>query len=233
MVSARFPLLFLWRRKWQRAIVRVARWRQRVLNAGLSGLFEHPVQVVPMGHVALAAAMVLWFMKDGQRFIVMLRASQANDPRAKLPICIGLGGKPDMAEALKDALTRQLGATFVNTLPLARIAPDRVAAAPVYTSVDPQTGLETPMQMLMWVLAIEPIQLELMRLPPGHDLVLVDDATLTGTLPTTINPTHVALWQSIRRHLPKMSHISHPFEKEDTSEPAISSPAKRGGRVLN
>lgn len=190
----------------RRARLRVFSLRQRVLDALITFLYGMPMQVLPRGHAGLAAALVLWVVQEGQRQVVMVRNPKAKDNRARLVSCLGLAGAADMGVALRSALESQLGRVFARTIDKQLIQADRVAAAPVFTYADEETGIASPVQILAWVMQIQPVQLDLIHPGQGLELVLIPEATLDAApaAASHISPTHRAIWHSIHRHLPSM-----------------------------
>lgn len=176
--------------------------RQKVLNAILSHLYGSKMQVMPAGHVGLAGAMVLWTVQDGGRQMVFVRSPNGRDTRARLVSCMGMGRSADMAQAMREAVRNQLGPAFAKSLKLDKLSLDRVAAAPMFTYTDEDNGIVTPVQVLMWVQQIQPVQLELLELPEGQELVLVSESLMRSGKAMAVAPTHYALWRSVLRHLP-------------------------------
>lgn len=177
--------------------------RQRVMNKLLSGLYGQKMQVMPAGHVGVAGAIVFWTVQDGGRQLLMLRSPKGRDSRARLVSFMGLGRHADMAIAMKAAIRNQLGDVFTNTLKLDKVSLDRLAAAPMFTFTDEDNGIVTPVQVLTWVMQIQPVQLELIKLAEGNELVLVYEQTLLQGKVHSIAPTHIAIWRSVARHLPQ------------------------------
>lgn len=168
----------------------------------LSSLYGSPMQVLPAGHVGLAGALVLWVAQSGGRQMLFLRNTQGPDTNARLTSFFGLGKHEDMATAMRASARTQLGETFCKSLKIQNIQLDKVAAAPMFTYTDEANGIVTPVQTLVWVMQVQPVQLELLELQPNHELVLVPEHTLRNTRPAHISPTHVAIWRSIMGHLP-------------------------------
>lgn len=185
--------------------------RQRVVNRILSNLYGQQMQVMPAGHVGLAGALVLWMVQDGGRQLVMLRSPGGRDSRARLVSCMGIGRHPDVATALKAAVKTQLGEMFTKTLTMDKVALDRVAAAPMFSYTDEMNGITSPMQVLVWVMQVQPVQLELLKLQEGTELVLVNERALSQGKVSWVAPTHAALWRSVARHLPQRVL---PFEED-------------------
>jgi hypothetical protein len=116
---------------------------------------------------------------------------------------MGLGKHTDMAQAMKDAARAQLGELFCKTLKLDKLSLDRVGAAPMFTYTDDENGIVTPVQVLVWVQQVMPVQLELIRLQAGSELVLVHETVLGTGKAASVAPTHIALWRAVARHLPQ------------------------------
>lgn len=194
------------KRALRRAKLRWYGLRQKVLDAVFTTLYGMPMQVLPRGHAGLAAALVLWVIQDGQRLAVMVRNPKAKDMRARLVSCIGLGNSSDMSAALRGAMESQLGKVFARTLDRKLLNPDRVAAAPLFTYLDEETGISSPVQVLAWVVQIQPVQLELIQPGQGLELMMVPEATLDAAPAVAghISPTHRAIWHSAHRHMPSM-----------------------------
>jgi hypothetical protein len=178
--------------------------RQRGLNRLLSGLYGSPVVVAPGGQVGLAAALVLWYLDNGVKHLVMLRNSTkktgSDDTRARFISAYGLHGKPHMGEALLAAVQHSTGSMFMRTFKPENLALDRVAAVPMFMATDEATGLPTPVQALVWCVQLQPAQLELLHPPAGLTLVQVPEFGLSSS---QISPTHRALFNALGRHLPK------------------------------
>lgn len=177
--------------------------RQKLMNRMLSSLYGSPMQVLPAGHVGLAGALVLWMVQDGGRQMIMLRTPAARDSRARLVSFMGLGKHGDMSSAIKASARTQLGEVFAKTLKLEKLTLDRVAAAPMFTYTDEENGIVTPVQVLVWIAQVQPVQLELLQLLEGSELVLVSEQALAQGKATFVAPTHAALWRSVQRHLPQ------------------------------
>lgn len=183
------------------------RWagvRQSLLNRVLSTLYGVPMQILPKGHAGLAAAVVLWFMQDGQRQVVMVRNPKAKDSRARLVSCMGLGAYPDMSVALRSALELQLGKVFAKTIERKLLLADRVAASPLFTYTDDESGVVSPVQVLAWVVQIQPVQVDLIQPGNNLELVMTNEMSLENTagMGSSLSPTHRAIWHSVARHLP-------------------------------
>lgn|GEM_PF-5873023 len=186
----------------RRLFERWMRFRQWWLDKVLTGLYGQKVRVLPASHLAVAGVMVLWMIQDGSLRVVMLR--KRGSERTNMVGGIGLGQHKDMAEATRAVATTQLGSVFARTLKLEKhLTLDRVAAAPMLTYIDRANGIETPLQALVWVMQIQPVQLELLRLEPDTELMVVSARQLAqGDYPGAVF-THLALWRSIARHMPK------------------------------
>lgn len=185
------------------------RWlavRQTMLDGLFSTLYGTPMQVLPKGHAGLAAAVVLWFMQDGQRNVIMVRNPKGRDNRARLVSCLGLASAVDMSVGLRGALESQLGKVFARTIDKKLLNTDRVAAAPVFTYTDDETGISSPVQVLAWVVQIQPVQMELIHTASNLELVLITEQTLDAAPASTthLSPTHRAIWHSVHRHLPAL-----------------------------
>lgn len=176
--------------------------RQKAMAKLLSYLYGSPMQVLPAGHVGLAGALVLWVAQSGGRQMVFLRNTKGPDNNARLTSFFGLGKHEDMAAAMRASARTQLGETFCKSLKINTLSLDKIAAAPMFTYTDDANGIVTPVQTLVWVMQVQPVQLELLELQPDHELVLVPEHALRNGRPAHISPTHVAIWRSILRHLP-------------------------------
>lgn len=219
LISTLLDMVML-RRMWLRWVM----CRQRVVNRVVSALYGQPMQVLPAGHVGLAGALVLWMVQDGGRQMVMVRTPDAKDARARFVSCLGLGRHADMGLAMRAAVRAQLGDAFANTLKLERVVSDRVASAPMFTYTDEGNGIMSPVQVLTWVMAIEPVQLELLKLS-GMELVVVGEGQLKAGKTAGISPTHVAIWKSVQRHLP---HKVLPREEDvETREERLAEQTSR------
>lgn len=161
------------------------------------------MQVVPAGHVGVAAALVLWTVQDGGRQLVFVRSPSARENRARLISVMGIGKHTDMAAAMIAAARAQVGDLFVKTLKLDKLSLDRVAAAPMYVYTDETCGIMTPVQVLVWVQQVLPVQLELIKLAQGSELVIVNEQTLLNGKTSGVSPTHIAMWRAVARHLPQ------------------------------
>jgi hypothetical protein len=168
----------------------------------LSFLYGTPMQVLPEGHVGLAGALVLWVAQSGGRQMLFLRNTKGADTNARLTSFFGLNKHEDMAAAMRTSARTQLGETFCKSLKIQNITLDKVAAAPMFTYTDEQNGIVTPVQTLVWVMQVQPMQLELIELQPNHELVMIPEHALRNARPANVSPTHVAIWRSIMRHLP-------------------------------
>ncbi len=194
---------------WQKQVLfRVAHVRQRWLSRVLSYLYDQPMMVAPQNSVGVAAALALYMWQDGSRQLVMVRQRPpANrgrnvDVRAKFISCLGMGGHADMAAALRATLVAQAGPVFSRLLDEKFLQIDTVAAVPVLSLTDEDTGVRMPMQVLVWVAEIKPIQLDVVKLPAHLELVLVPEQGLDQP---HVSPTHRALWKAVyARHVPKL-----------------------------
>lgn len=206
--------------------------RQKVINWILSGLYGQKMMVLPAGHVGLAGALVLWVVQDGGRQLVMIRAPKGKDSRARLVSFMGLGRHTDMSAAMKAAAKAQLGEVFAKTLKLDKVSLDRVAAAPMFTYTDEENGIVTPVQVLMWTMQVQPVQLELLKMSDGHEMVLVNEQALLAGKVNWVAPTHAALWRSVARHLPQKTL---PREDEAGAREEVVAEAEVGaaGRLLH
>ncbi|MBI1309475.1 MAG: hypothetical protein GC129_06510 [Proteobacteria bacterium] len=189
--------------RWKALRPRLMAGRQALLNRVVSFLLGAQMQVLPRGHAGLAAALVLWFMQDGQRQVVLVRGTQAKDTRARLVSCMGLGRHGDLCVALRDALELQLGKVFARTIGKKLLMADRVAAAPLFNYTDEASGVASPVQVLAWVVQIEPVQLDLIEVGPKLELVVMNETSLDNPHASVpVSPTHRAIWASVQRHLP-------------------------------
>ncbi len=168
----------------------------------LSFLYGSPMQVLPAGHVGLAGALVLWVAQSGGRQMMFLRNTNGPDTNARLTSFFGLNKHEDMAAAMRTSARAQLGETFCKSLKIQNITLDKIAAAPMFTYTDEANGIVTPVQTLVWVMQVQPVQLELIELQPNHELVMIPEQALRNGRPAQVSPTHVAIWRSIMSHLP-------------------------------
>jgi hypothetical protein len=211
-----------------------AKQRQFAVNWLLSKLYERPVQVVPTHAVGLAGAAVLWLWQGGQRQLVMVRPKEGADTRARFVSCLGLGSNPEMATALRQTLKMQLGETFTKLLPARALALDEVAAAPLLTMTDEDTGGQLPLQVLAWVAELRPNQLETLELSKSFELVLVAENAIGSA---QVSPTHRTLWQAVQRHVPKAKAANKREDSvalvEDDTRLSDDAASRKGGRVLH
>ncbi len=189
--------------------------------------------IAPAHVVGLAGVAVLWVWQGGQRQLIMVRPKDGADTRARFISCLGLGPHADMPSALKAALALQLGETFTRLLPPSRLAPDAVAAAPLLTMTDEDTGGALPLQTLAWVAEVRPHQLDVLQLAPQLELVLVAENAVGSA---QISPTHRHVWQAVQRHVPK-AKATKPREDsvallDDDNRPAEEA-LRKGGRILH
>ncbi|NBV54550.1 MAG: hypothetical protein EBR79_02425, partial [Proteobacteria bacterium] len=173
----------------RRALAHARNWlilqRQKHLNRLFSLLYGQPMQLVPAGHVSLAGAVVLWCVHNGQRQLLMLRSPLAADTRLRFVSSMGLGQQGDAASHMRAAIEQQLGRTFARSTQITKhIATNRLVAAPAYTYANPQLGVLTPMQVLVWQVHIQPVQVELAHPPKGLEIALVPESLLTGNSTT-------------------------------------------------
>lgn len=214
----------------KRKLWRFALFKQGLVNRVLSNLYGQPVQVLPAGHVGVAAALVLWTVQDGGRQLVFVRNPHAKENRARLVSVMGLGKHADMADAMIAAARTQVGSLFVKTLKLDQLSLDRVAAAPMFVYTDEGNGIVTPVQILLWVQQVQPVQLELLKLQDGCEMVIVSEQSLLQGKSHGISPTHIAMWKAVARHLPQKSL---PREDDaDAREERIAEAEKTSGRKL-
>ena len=104
-----------------------------------------------------------------------------------------------MAAALRHTLGLQLGEMFTRLLPSERLAIDAIAAAPMLTLTDEDTGAQLPMQVLVWAAEVRPNTLEVLKLSPNLELVMVAENALNSG---QVSPTHRLLWQAVARYVP-------------------------------
>jgi hypothetical protein len=178
--------------------------RQYGVGRILSALYGKPVAVLPPHAVGLAGAAVLWVWQEGTRHLIMVRpktnGSKHQDVRARFISCLGLGAHADMPSALRHTLGLQLGDTFTRLLPAHTLAADTLAAAPMLSLTDEDTGAQLPMQVLAWVAEVRPATLEVLKLAPTLELVMVAENALSSN---HVSPTHRLLWQAVQRHVVK------------------------------
>jgi hypothetical protein len=208
--------------------------RQNYINYILSKLYERPVVVAPAHVVGVAGVAVLWVWQGGQRQWLMVRPKESSDTRARFVSCLGVGPHPEMSSALTAALRAQLGATFTRLLPAGSLAADAIAAAPLLTMTDEDTGSQLPLQTLAWVAEIRPHQLDTLQLAAPLELVLVAENAMGSA---QISPTHRLIWQAVQRHVPK-AKSTKPREDgvallEDEGRPTAENSLRKGGRVLH
>lgn len=217
--------------RWRRVWLAWMRTRQRLMDGVLSSLYAAPMRVLPRGYVGVAAAAVFWFWQDGVRQVILLRTPQKKDSRARLVSCFGLGAHPDLSHAMRASVETQLGKTFSKTLDKKDFAPDRVAAAPMFTFHDDSNGISSPVQVLAWTVPINPVQLDLIELAPGMELAVTTEAVLNQP-GSGISPTHRNIWLAVARHLPKLKGIRRADGVEEvTLESAVA--GKAGVRTLH
>lgn len=178
---------------------RWVRFRNAFMTRWLSLLYGQPVEVVPKGHVALAGAVVLWFLQDGFKQFVLLKQNDG-DGRARFISCLGTGPHNDMGSALAAVLKSQLGEVFARTVEKRLLNADRVAAAPLFSYTDDGLGTTSPVQTLVWVVQMNPAALDLIHTGKNAQVMVVAEFGLSSN---KISPTHRALYQSAMRHLPK------------------------------
>lgn len=210
---------------------RLVALRQRVLARVFSHLYGQPMQVAPASHVGLGGAVLIWCAREGGRQLVMVRNQKGAETRARLVSSLGLGRNTDMAMAMRAAVREQLGEKFTNTLKLDRLlTPDRVAAAPMFTYADEDNGIVSPVQMLVWVVPIDPVQLDLVQVAKDTELVMVAENQLQNGKVAGVIPTHVAIWRSVKRHLPIRAL---PKDDEDVARERLAEEKGGTGRVLH
>jgi hypothetical protein len=174
--------------------------RQYLTNKTLSALYGAAVSVGPKGQVGVAAAVVLWFMQDGFKHYMMIKNTSGAEQRARFVSVFGLTGQAHMGAAAKLAINHALGPVLAKTIADNVLAPDRVAAAPVFYATDEATGAMLPVQALVWCVQVQPAQAELVQAGKGLTMVLVPEF---GIKSSQISPTHRGLLQAVSRHLPK------------------------------
>ncbi len=206
-------------------------WKQGFVNRVLSNMYGQEVQVLPAGHVGVAAALVLWTVQDGGRQLVFVRNPRAKETRARLVSVMGLGKHSDMAEAMIAAARAQVGDVFVKTLKLDKLSLDRVAAAPMFVYTDEGNGIVSPVQLLLWVQQVQPVQLELIKLAEGAELVIVNEQTLLNGKTHGVSPTHIAMWKAVARHLPQR-HLPREDDAEAREE-RVAEAERNMGKVLH
>ncbi|RYG59398.1 MAG: hypothetical protein EON60_10555 [Alphaproteobacteria bacterium] len=215
----------------KRGLWRFTVFKQQLVNRVLSNMYGQPVQVLPAGHVGVAAALVLWTVQDGGRQLVFVRNPRAKDIRARLVSVMGLGKHADMAVAMIAAARAQVGDVFVKTLKLDKLSLDRVAAAPMFVYTDEGNGIVTPVQILLWVQQVQPVQLELMKLQAGCELVTVSEQALLQGRAHGVSSTHVAMWKAVARHLPQK--ILPREDDAEAREERVAEAERNSGKVLH
>lgn len=189
-----------------------AKWlavRQRGMAKLLSALYGRPVQVSPQHVVALGGVMVLWSYptemgrtQSGPKMLLMVRPKVAKgDKRARFVSHLGLGDAPDLPSALRRTLTHQLGPVFTRLLGAEALSPRKIAAMPLLTLTDEETGGQIPLQLLVWAAELRPNQEAALQLAENLELVWVAEDALNSP---QISPTHRQLWQAIEPTLPKL-----------------------------
>jgi len=209
--------------------------RQKAMAKILTYLYGSPMQVLPAGHVALAGALVLWVAQNGGRQMLFVRNPTAKDPNARLTSFFGLGKHEDMAAAMRASARAQLGESFCKTLKINKIGLDNIAAAPMFTYTDDANGIVTPVQTLVWVMQVQPMQLELLALPPEHELVIIPESSLRNSRPANVSPTHIAILRSTLKHLPlkKLPEQTSTTEPDDHPETESKPDKKQSRRLLH
>jgi hypothetical protein len=175
------------------------RFRNKTITRWLSFIYGQPVEVVARGHVALAGAVVLWYLQDGFKQFILLKQSEG-DGRARFVSCLGTGPHNDMGQALAAVMKNQLGEVFARTIEKRLFGADRVAAAPLFSYTDDGLGTTSPVQTLVWVVQVNPAAIDLIQTGKVAQVVVVAEFGLSSD---KISPTHRTLYQSIMRHLPK------------------------------
>jgi hypothetical protein len=178
--------------------------RQQAVRVILSALYRHPVDVMPKGYVALAGAVMLWYVHGGTRHFIMLRNPKV-DGRARFLSSLGINNHPNMSTALQEALKTQLGDVFAKLVKPHELAEDRLVTSPLFNYTDDTLGLTSPVQSLVWSVQISHHMPELIHTPDNLQAVVVPEFVLAGDVKgEKVSPTHRMLWESARRHLPKM-----------------------------
>jgi len=193
-----------------------AKWlsvRQRTIAKVLSALYGRPVQVSPQHVVALGGVMILWSYptefgrtQSRPKMLLMVRPKAAKgaktqDTRARFVSHLGLGKAPDLATALRNTLNAQLGPVFTRLLGAEALSPRKLAALPLLTLTDEETGGQTPLQLLVWVAELRPNQEAALQLAENLELIWVAEDALNSP---QISPTHRQLWQQVEPTLPKL-----------------------------
>lgn len=204
------------------------RGRQNVVNTVFSLLYGQPMQVMPKGHVALAGAVVFWYVQDGQRMFVMVRQDGEDEGKVRFVSCMGTGRHGDMSSALKAVVKAQLGDVFARSAIGGKVLhADHVAAAPLFSYTDPHVGVPLPVQSLVWVVHVSHHVAELAVTPPGLQVMMVPEGSMGSA---KVSATHRNLWQAVQRQLPKM-------KKADTVTPEAVEDAIRtlsaGPRIVH
>lgn len=160
------------------------------------------MQVMPKGYVGLAGAVVMWFVENGQRHLLMVRQAKGGDGKARFLSCMGVGPHADIGVALKATAKGQFGDVFTRSvLGKGILQADRVACAPLFNYTDAAVGVSSPVQSLVWVVQVHPQVLDVIHTPDGFQAVRVPENLVTSD---KVSPTHQALFATVQRHLPKM-----------------------------
>jgi hypothetical protein len=218
---------------------RIARFRQHVLVNILSYLYNQPMNIAPRHYMGVAAALVLYTWRDGVRHLVLVRQRPPADykifidTRAKFVSCLGVGQHIDMASALKTMVSAQLGPVFARLLGDKCLHAHTVVAAPMMSLVDEDTGLSTPMQVLVWVHEIPYVHLEVVQLPSQLELLILPENALDGV---SVSPTHRGIWNAVvDRHVPniKASRRKREDGVEMIEESLAAAKAGKSTRIIH
>lgn len=232
MTSEQTTPVFL-QRLWGRYLA----WRGGMVNRLLTFMYGHPMQVLPKGHVGLAGGVVFWYLQDGFKQFVMVRGNDG-DGRARFVSCLGLGKHPDLGGALRAVVELQLGKVFARSLGAKLFEADRVAAAPLFTYADEALGTSCPVQALVWVVQVQPAQVDLIEtqssdVPGSVQAVMVPEFALSSQ---KVSNTHRSLWHAVQRHIPKGKLAREGVVLDEAAaDEAINevSSGGRGSRVLH
>ncbi len=212
--------------------------RQKYVGKLLSALYGRPVMIAPQHAVALAGVAVLWSFAPegshtagGQRMLLMVRpkepkkgkkTSKSADRRARFISCLGLGTHTDMPSALHHTLTHQVGPVFTKLLGTAALSHTRVAAAPLLTLTDEDTGGQFPLQLLVWVTELRPHQEAAIKLHESLELVWVAEDAMDSP---QVSPTHRQMWQAVQPHVQRKRPAAAREDGVELISPEDANPA--------
>lgn len=140
----------------------------------------------------VASFAVLWFMEDGDRRFLMVRAKNAAKAKAGFAGVIGYPHDKPANENLKLAMGEQLGSVLLKSLNKHVLDSDQVAAAP---TLKVNNSL---IQALVWEIQITPEQAQLCAENGELEIVTIPEFALLGP---EVKPMHKALYQSVLKHI--------------------------------